>query len=73
MMKHRIVFAALMSLVLSFFMTLWVTWLNLGPVPLFFEHWMAAFIRAWPAAGVIAFLMGPPVQKLTVRLTHKHR
>lgn len=63
--KHRLLFALLMSLVLSFLMTAWVTWLNLGLIEGFVEKWMAAFIVAWPAAALISLLFGPWVQRLT--------
>lgn len=64
-LKHRLLFALLMSLVLSFLMTAWVTWLNLGLIEGFFEKWMAAFIVAWPAAALISLLFGPWAQRLT--------
>ncbi|WP_375056473.1 DUF2798 domain-containing protein [Zobellella sp. DQSA1] len=63
--KHRLLFALLMSLVLSFLMTAWVTWLNLGLIEGFVEKWMSAFIVAWPAAALISLLFGPWVQRLT--------
>ncbi len=70
-MHFRIIFSLLMSLVLSFFMTLWVTWLNLGYSDMFFDHWFQAFQYAWPAAAVISFLCGPHIQSLTERIYTK--
>ncbi|WP_138464952.1 DUF2798 domain-containing protein [Poseidonocella sp. HB161398] len=67
-MSQRILFAAMMSLVLSFLMTFFVTWLNLGFGPHFASNWMAAFRVAWPAAGTISFLFGPVVLRASLRL-----
>ncbi|WP_428649945.1 DUF2798 domain-containing protein [Roseibium sp.] len=67
-MKHRLITTALMSLGLSLLMSCWVTFLNLGWSDAFFGQWMAAFRLAWPPAAVIAFVLGPPVQKATVFL-----
>ena len=67
-MKQRLVFASVMSLILSFFMTLWVTWINLGFNPEFLTQWMRAFGLAWPAAAVISFIMAPMIQVITQRI-----
>ncbi|OUR76314.1 hypothetical protein A9Q83_15850 [Alphaproteobacteria bacterium 46_93_T64] len=70
-MKLRLIFSVLMSFVLSFFMTLWVTWLNLGPDPLFLAKWLHAFQLAWPIAALISFISAPTIQvfaqKINVR------
>ncbi|WP_172328680.1 DUF2798 domain-containing protein [Mangrovicoccus sp. HB161399] len=67
-MSQRLIFAVMMSLVLSFLMTFFVTWLNLGFVPDFIARWAAAFRVAWPSATVISFLFGPLVLKASFRL-----
>lgn len=67
-MKHRIIFAVLMSSMLSFFMSAWVTYINMGLHSEFVAHWLSAWILAWPAAGVIAFIGGPGVHRLSERL-----
>ncbi|MBY4676455.1 DUF2798 domain-containing protein [Marinobacterium arenosum] len=64
-MKFRLCFAFLLSLVLSFLMTAWVTWLNLGFTADFISRWLSAFITAWPAAALISFTLAPSVQRLT--------
>lgn len=69
-MKFRVYFAAMMSFVLAFLMTAWVTWINLGFVSDYLSRWMDAFVLAWPVAGTIAFLFGPFVQKLAHRLAN---
>lgn len=67
-MKHRLIATALMSFSLSLLMSCWVTYLNLGLTTAFFSDWMSAFRLAWPAAAVIAFLLGPPIQRATTFL-----
>ncbi len=67
-MKHRFIFAILMSLLLSFLMTCWVTWLNLDWNPNFLGQWMHAFSLAWPAAAIIAFFIAPEIHKLATKL-----
>ena len=67
MMKLRLVFAGLMSFLMSLFMTAWVTWLNLGWSELYLSRWLHAFVAAWPAAFVIVVLLAPTVQ----RIAHK--
>lgn len=67
-MKHRIVFAILMSFTLSLIMSAWVTFVNIGAVPGFVSSWMHAWVLAWPAAGAIAFLCGPYLHKLAHRI-----
>jgi len=68
-MKQRLIFTAVMSLTLSFFMTFWVTWINLGFNPDFILQWLRAFSMAWPAAAVISFVMGPFIQAVTLKLS----
>jgi len=67
-MKQRIIFTVLMSLVLSSFMTFWVTWINLGFSDAFIAQWLHAFQLAWPAAAIISFISVPYVQILTSRI-----
>ena len=68
MMKQRLLSAVLMSFTLSLLMTCWVTWINLGWSPAFIGQCLSAFWLAWPAAAIIAFSIGPAVQKLTQAL-----
>lgn len=70
-MKHRLIASLLMSLGLSLLMSCWVTFINLGMTDSFFSQWMAAFRLAWPAAAVLAFCLGPPVNRATVYLTSR--
>ncbi len=41
-MKHRIIFAVLMSFTLSLIMSAWITFLNIGTQPGFISIWMHA-------------------------------
>ncbi len=70
-MKQRVLFTVLMSCMLSFFMTLWITYINVGLVDGFVSRWLFAFVLAWPAAGVIAFVVSPLAQKLTLMILGK--
>lgn len=65
MSAQRWVFSGLMSLVMAFLMTAWVSWIHLGFGPDFLVQWMTAFVQAWPVALVIALLAGTPLQRLS--------
>ena len=67
-MKQRILFTVIMSFFLSSLMTLWVTYINLGNTPEFLNMWRTAFLLAWPAAGVISFIVSPLAQRITHRV-----
>jgi hypothetical protein len=70
-MKHRLIFAILMSCVLTFLMSAWVTFLNIGAVTGFVDHWLNAWVLAWPAAGVISFVFGPQIHHLAQRIANR--
>ncbi|QEL56925.1 DUF2798 domain-containing protein [Chromobacterium paludis] len=70
-MHQRLLFSLLMSAAMSFLMTAWVTWLNLGLTSDFLARWFHAFASAWPAAFIAVLLLAPPVQKLTLRLLNR--
>ncbi|MDW0359634.1 DUF2798 domain-containing protein [Halomonas venusta] len=70
-MKHRIIFAILMSFTLSLIMSAWVTYVNIGTRADFVCIWMHAWLLAWPAAGIIAFICGPFMHKLAHRIAEK--
>ncbi len=67
--RFRLVFAFLMSWLMSFLMTGWVTWINVGLGGNFLARWGHAFLLAWPAAYVVVLVAAPSVQRLTQRLT----
>lgn len=66
--KTRLLFSIVMSALMSFLMTGWVTWLNLGFGPDYTARWMRAFVAAWPAAFTIVMLCGPAVQRFSQRM-----
>lgn len=70
-MKHRFIFAILMSFVLTFFMSAWVTFINVGLIDDFAYYWMSAWLLAWPAAGLISFISGPGIHKLAHQISEK--
>ncbi|HCZ18576.1 DUF2798 domain-containing protein [Wolinella succinogenes] len=66
---HSPVFALLMSLIMSFFMSGVITMLNIGLVSDFFYRWLAvAFPGAFIVAFPIALFVVPIVKRLTERL-----
>ncbi|MGO2353837.1 MAG: DUF2798 domain-containing protein [Marinomonas foliarum] len=70
-MKHRILFAILMSFTLSLVMSAWITFLNIGARADFIELWMHFWVLAWPAAGIISFIAGPFLHGLAHKLAAK--
>jgi hypothetical protein len=70
-MKHRIIFALLMSFLLSSLMTAWVTWINLGWTDDFYQQWCHAFMLGWPAAATISLFSAPEIHKLATFITQK--
>ncbi len=71
-LKLRVIHSALMSMVLSFLMTCWITYINLGAVNGYFGFWMKAWLLAWPPAFVISFAFGPAILKLSHRLARQN-
>lgn len=69
--KAKYIFPVLMAGVMAFLMTALVTFLNLGVPPDFFYLWMKAFIIAWPAAALAAFIAIPVARKTTVAIVKK--
>lgn len=67
----RLINTAIMSLVLTFFMTLYITWVNLGIRPDFIQSWMKAWLMAIPAAFVCVLLLATPVQKISQAIHKK--
>lgn len=70
-MLKRIVFTLLLSGKLSFLLTLWVTYINIGFVEGFLSKWKMAFFAAWPVAALASFFVAPAAAKLTDWLLRK--
>lgn len=49
-MKIHFIFTLVFSFMMSFLLSAWVTYLNLGLSNTFVQSWLTAFINAWPAA-----------------------
>lgn len=70
-MKQRLVFAILMSFILTFLMSAWVTFINVGMIDGFLNRWMTAWFLAWPTAGLISFACGPQVHRWSQQIANK--
>jgi hypothetical protein len=57
-----------MSVILAFFMTGVVTYINTGLDAGFLLRWGRAFVLAWPIALSIVLLLGPHVRTIADRL-----
>lgn len=66
--KARFIFPALMAGVMAFLMTALITWLNLGFPPNYFYLWLKAFVIAWPAAAIAAFIAIPLARRATATI-----
>ncbi len=66
--KFRMFNTAVMSVLLSLMMTLWVTWINLGFVDDFVLRWMKAWLLAFPAAFVCVLILAQPVMKFSCKV-----
>lgn len=72
-LSPRVVSAALMSMLMSLFMTGWIGWLHTGWPALVPATWGHAFLLAWPAAFVMVIVLGVPVARLVQWLVTPHR
>jgi len=64
----KFIYTVLFSCVLSCIMSAWVTYINIGLTANFLGKWQVAFLNAWPAAFVCAYLLAPVVGKVTFYL-----
>ena len=66
---YTVIFAALMSLGMSFVMSFTMTGINVGLSPTFFEKWMKAFsigfLVGWPTSIAIIPIVRRTLSKLT--------
>ena len=63
-MIRNLVSGALNSFTLSFLMSAWITWRNLGLSSEFIEHWLSAFVSAWPVALCLLLVIRKPMAAL---------
>lgn len=69
---HRytpVLFALLMSFVMAFIVTAFVTWVNTGMGEGYVGRWMRAFLLAWPVATTCILLFANRVRSLVTKLT----
>lgn len=66
--KFRLLNTAIMAILLSGLMTIYVTSINLGMIENFISYWIKAWILAAPAAFVCVFILATPVQKVTRKI-----
>ena len=66
--KFRVVNTAIMSVMLSFLMTMFITFINLGWSDSFFTNFFNAWKVALPAAFLAVLIIGQPVQNLTRKI-----
>ncbi|WP_340677435.1 DUF2798 domain-containing protein [Paraglaciecola sp.] len=65
---QRVIFTLLFSCSLSFLMSAWVTFINLGLVNDYLHCWAIAFANAWPAAFFCAWILNKPITYLTKQI-----
>jgi hypothetical protein len=63
--KARFIFPVLMAGVMAFLMSGLITAINLGVPADFLWRWAKAFVIAWPAATVAAFIAIPIARRAT--------
>jgi nucleoside permease NupC len=66
--KAAIIQPILMAGVMAFLMTALITYLNLGFPPDYVARWIKAFVIAWPAAAVAAYIAIPIARRATGRI-----
>lgn len=66
--KAKFIFPVLMAGVMAFLMTALITWLNLGFPPNYLFLWIKAFVIAWPAAALAAFIAIPLARRATATI-----
>lgn len=67
--KHTpLLTALLMSCFMAFLMSGIVTLINQGYSEVFFSQWMHAYIRVWPIAFCLLYVLRPLVMKIVARL-----
>jgi hypothetical protein len=63
--KTKIIRPTIVAAIMTFLVTLVITYVNLGAPPDFFHRWMIAWAIAWPVATVAAFIAIPAAERIT--------
>jgi hypothetical protein len=66
--KARFIFPITMAFFMALLMTAVITFINLGPTPVFLSQWLKAFAVAWPLASLVAFVAVPVARRITSRI-----
>lgn len=66
--KFRLLNTAIMSILLSGLMTVYISFINLGTIEDFVYYWLKAWRLATPAAFVCVLILANPVHKFTKNL-----
>lgn len=66
--KAAVIQPFIMATIMCFLMTALITVINLGIQPDYLFRWIKAFLIAWPAAVVAAFIAIPIARRLTGRI-----
>lgn len=69
---QKLIFTLLLSLCLSFMVSGWVTYINLGLVADFTTRWRMPLANAWPASFIAAYVLSAPVTAVTKRIMEKY-
>ncbi len=67
-LKPQHIQPVIMAGIMAFLMTALITWINLGFPSDYIVLWAKAFVIAWPAAAVAAYIAIPIAQRLTRRI-----
>ena len=66
--KFRLLNTAIMAILLSGVMTIYITYINLGMIESFVQYWLKSWLLAAPAAFLCVLILANPVQKFTRKL-----
>jgi hypothetical protein len=66
--KAQLIRPAIVAGIMTFLVTLVITYVNLGLPPDFLRRWMIAWAVAWPVATVAAFIAIPVADRLTASI-----
>lgn len=62
-LQQRLLFSFLMSALMAFIISAWITFINLGLTVGYVGYWLKAFMLAWPAGFTVVVVAAPTVQR----------
>ena len=66
--KFHLVFSVPMAAIMVFLMTCVITLVNIGMPADFLQHWLHAFLVAFPVAVPVIYFFAPVARKMAARL-----